>query len=138
MGLFAVNAIRSQSRVIEYVGNSIGSDEMIRRCAGGNSFIFALRNGEYIDGSADYNLARFINHSCEPNCEVRWEEDGIWIVALRDIAADHEITFNYAYDLEDYRRYPCKCGSPHCVGYMVAEPFFDHVRRQNELKNANA
>jgi SET domain-containing protein len=138
IGLFATDLISTGARVIEYVGAKIGSEEMLRRCAAGNFFIFALQNGEYIDGSVDQNLAQFINHSCEPNCEIRWEEDHIWIVALRDIAPGEEITFNYTYDLEDYRRYPCNCGSPHCVGYIVAEQFFDHVRAQNELRNANA
>src|ERR1051326_4911790 len=109
MGLFAVDVIRTGALVIEYVGEKIGGKEMLRRCAAGNFFIFALQNGEYIDGSVDYNLARFINHGCEPNCEMRWEGDSLWIVALRDIAAGEEITFNYAYDLEDYRDQPCHC-----------------------------
>jgi SET domain-containing protein len=138
MGLFATESIPGGTRVIEYVGEKIGSDEMLRRCAAGNFFIFALRNGEYVDGSAEYNLARFINHSCDPNCEIRWEEDRIWIVSVRDIGVDEEITFNYAYDLEDYRRHPCHCGAPDCVGYIVGEQFFDHVRSQNELRNAHA
>ena len=138
MGLFAAAPVPSHTRVIDYVGEKIGTDEMLRRCAAGNFFIFALRNGEYIDGSADHNLARFINHSCDPNCEMHWDENSLWIVTLRHIVAREEITFNYAYDLEDYRRHPCHCGSPHCVGYIVAEQFFDHVRGQNELRNANA
>jgi SET domain-containing protein len=137
MGLFATDLISSGGRVIEYVGAKIGTDEMLRRCAAGNFFIFALQNGKYIDGSVDYNLARFINHSCEPNCHMQREEDSLWIIALRNIAPGEEITFNYSYDLEDYRRYPCNCGSRHCVGYIVAEQFFDHVRAQNELRNAN-
>jgi len=124
--------------VIEYVGEKIGSREMLRRCAAGNFFIFALRDGEYVDGSVEYNLARFINHGCDPNCEIRWEEDRIWIVARRDIAAGEEVMFNYSYDLEDYRHHPCRCGSLRCVGYIVAEPFFDHVRGQNALRNASA
>jgi SET domain-containing protein len=136
-GLFATDAIPTGKRLIEYAGEKIGGEEMLQRCEAGNSFIFALRNGEYLDGGFDHNLARFINHSCEPNCEMRWEETSLWIVALRDISAGEEITFNYGYDLEDYRRHLCYCGSPCCVGYIVAEEYFDHVRSQNELRNAN-
>ena len=53
----------------------------------------------------------------------------IWISALRDILSGEEVTFNYGFDLVDYREYPCHCGQPQCVGYMVAEEFFEHIRR---------
>ena len=52
----------------------------------------------------------------------------IWIVAGRDIRAGEEITFNYGYDIESYREHPCHCGAPQCVGYIVAEEFFEDVR----------
>ena len=55
------------------------------------------------------------------------DNDRIWIIAAREIQAGEEITFNYGYDLVDYRDYPCRCGSPFCVGYMVAEEFFADV-----------
>src|SRR5438477_12908127 len=112
MGLFAAGPIPNETRVIEYIGEKIDSAEMLHRCGAGNFYIFALRNGEYIDGKVKYNLARFINHSCVPNCEICWEDERIWIIARRDIAVGQEITFNYCYDLEDYRRYPCRCGLP--------------------------
>jgi len=53
----------------------------------------------------------------------------IWIVAVRPIAAGEELTFNYGYDLVDYRDYPCRCGAVNCVGYIVAEELFDSVRK---------
>ncbi len=131
-GLFATAPIVKDTMVIEYVGEKIDSQEMLRRCAAGNHYIFKLNTTDYLDGEHKSNFARYINHSCEPNCTIRWEHDRIWIVADRHIGAGEEITFNYSYDLEDYRHYPCRCGSVQCVGYMVAEEFFDHVRRQNE------
>src|SRR5262249_44665443 len=77
------------------------------------------------------NLARFLNHSCSPNCEAQFDEEHIWFIAARDIKTGEELTFNYGFDLENYRHYPCRCGSSVCVGFMVAEEFFDHVRKQS-------
>src|SRR6266850_5192355 len=133
-GLFAARAILKGAQVIEYVGEKIDGQEMLRRCAAGNHYIFKLNNIDYLDGKAESNLARYINHSCDPNCAIQWKEDRIWIVAGRDIPAGEEITFNYSYDLEEYRNYPCRCGSSQCVGYIVAEELFQHVRKQNQLR----
>jgi SET domain-containing protein len=55
----------------------------------------------------------------------------ILIKAIKDIPPGAEVTFNYGYDLEDYRDHPCRCGQPGCVGYIVAEEFFEQVRRSS-------
>jgi SET domain-containing protein len=135
-GAFARQAIAAGIRVIEYVGEKIDKQESNRRCAANNHCIFSVANSHDLDGAVEWNPARFINHSCAPNCDALCENGRIWIVANRDVAAEEEITFNYAYDLEDYRRYPCCCGSPPCVGYIVAEEFFEHVRVQNRARAA--
>jgi len=132
-GGFARTHIASGNQVIEYVGEKIDKTESMRRCENNNEFIFALNPENHIDGSVDWNLARWINHSCDPNCEALIDGQRVWLTALRPIAAGEEITFNYGFDLEDYREYSCRCGSPNCVGFIVAEEFFDHVRRQNAL-----
>lgn len=116
--------------MIEYLGEKIDQWESLRRCEGNNEYIFALTQEKHLDGNVDWNLARFINHSCEPNCEAIMEDGRIWVVSRRDIQAGEEITFNYGFDLEDYRKYPCRCGAASCVGYIVAEEFFEHVRNQ--------
>ena len=134
IGGFAKHAIPAGTRVIEYVGERITKEESLRRCEKDNNCIFGLNATHDLDGSVDRNPARFINHSCEPNCNAVWEGERIWIVSNRDVGANEEVTFNYSYDLEDYRRYPCKCGSRACVGYIVAEEFFDHVRKQDRLR----
>ena len=82
--------------------------------------------------AVDDNPARYLNHSCQPNCEARLIRGGIWMVALRDIPAGEELTFNYGYDLTDWRSHPCRCGAADCVGYMVAEEFFPQIRRLRE------
>jgi SET domain-containing protein len=127
LGGFAKAGIAIGTRIIEYVGERISKRESLRRCEGNNEFIFALNDEEDLDGNVVRNPARFLNHSCAPNCEAELQDDRIWIVAARDIRTGEEITFNYGYDLVDYREYPCRCGAPGCVGYIVAEEFFDHV-----------
>jgi SET domain-containing protein len=132
-GAFARAAIPADRRVIEYVGERIDKHESLRRCEQDNQFIFALNLQEDLDGNVDWNPARFINHSCAPNCEAQLNNNRIWIVSMRPIRAGEEITFNYGFDLENYREYPCRCGAADCVGYIVAEEFFEHVRRQREV-----
>jgi SET domain-containing protein len=138
LGLYATRRIARGGRLIEYLGERIDGAEMVRRCAAGNHYIFKLNDTCYLDGKIEANVARFINHSCDPNCGILWEHDRIWIVAARDLENEEEITFNYGYDLEDYQHYPCTCGSVQCVRFIVAEEYFDHVRRQNEIKQEAA
>jgi uncharacterized protein len=130
MGGFARVDIPAGARVIEYVGEKITKQESLARCEQNNEYIFALDDEHDLDGQVSWNPARFLNHSCEPNCEARLEGGCIWVIAIREIRAGEELTFNYGYDLADYAEHPCGCGAPGCVGYIVAEEFFDHVRRQ--------
>ncbi|HKQ36771.1 MAG TPA: SET domain-containing protein-lysine N-methyltransferase [Verrucomicrobiae bacterium] len=127
-GLFASQRIPAGTRILQYLGERIGKAEASRRCEAGNHFIFTLDDDWDIDGNVPQNLARFANHSCTPNSESIIEGPEVWVIAIRDIAPDEEITYNYGYDLEAYRDYACRCGSANCVGYMVAEEFFEHVR----------
>jgi len=129
IGAFARSRLPKGTRVIEYVGEVITKQESLRRCELNNEYILAWTEEHDIDGNIPWNPARLINHSCAPNCEALLDERRIWIVATRDIMSGEEITFNYGFDLEDYKDYPCVCGSPHCVGYIVAEEFFEQVTR---------
>ena len=138
LGGFARHPISCGARVIEYVGEPIDKGESLRRCEANNPFIFTLNDHHDLDGNVDWNPARFLNHSCSPNCDAEVQDGRIWIVANRDIAAGEELTFNYGFDLEDYLDYPCRCGSPNCVGYIVAEEFFEHVlSRRQRLEDAS-
>jgi uncharacterized protein len=128
-GGFATTLILKGARVIEYVGEKINKQESMRRCELDNQYIFDLDDDWDLDGDVSWNPARHINHSCAPNCEAVIADDGrVWIEAIRDIASREEVTFNYNYDLEDYRDHPCRCGTPQCVGYIVAEDHFEHLR----------
>jgi SET domain-containing protein len=127
-GGFASRNIPAGTRVIEYVGRRIDKKESLRQCELENPYIFHLDDQHDLDGNVDWNPARLLNHSCAPNCEAGEYGGRIWIVALKDIAAGEEITFNYNYDLQDYREHPCRCGAAGCVGYILAEEFFSLVR----------
>ena len=82
-------------------------------------FVFELNSRYDIDGDFPWNTARFINHSCSPNCEVRIARGRIWIVSRRKIRAGEELTYDYGYDFESFEEHPCRCGSRGCVGYIV-------------------
>ena len=138
IGGFARADIAAGTRVIEYAGERITKAESLRRCELNNEYIFSLDDTHDLDGNVPWNPARFLNHSCDPNCEAEPDAGRVWIVARRNIRAGEEITFNYGYDLEDYREHPCHCGAPDCVGHIVSEEFFDHVRRQTQLTSAAA
>jgi len=128
VGGFARANIPTGAPIIEYVGHKIDKTESLRQCELENQCIFSVGDQFSLDGNVDWNPARFLNHSCSPNAEARVAGEEIWIFALRDISAGEEITFNYNYDLQDYRDHPCQCGAANCVGYIVAEEFFASVR----------
>src|ERR1700722_6005050 len=127
-GGFATRFISKGSRVIEYVGKQITKAESLRRCEESNWFIFSIDDEFDLDGNVAWNPARFLNHSCAPNCEAVYDDGRVWIVALRDISPGEEITFNYGYDLVDYKEHPCRCGAPECGGFIVAEDLLEHIR----------
>jgi uncharacterized protein len=135
-GAFARVAIGAGANVVEYVGERISKAESRRRCEADNRYIFQIDEVWDLDGDVDWNPARFLNHSCEPNCDAESRGGRIWIVTRRAVAAGEELTFNYGYDLVDYRAYPCRCGSQLCVGHMVGEEFMDQVRRARVLEGS--
>ena len=129
-GLFAAQAIPKGTRIIQYIGAKILKVESAERLAQGNAYIFAFNDRYDIDGKTLKNTARFINHSCEPNCEAVVTQRTIWIVALRDIKAGEELTFNYGYELDEEREQPCTCGAEHCCGYILAQQYWGVVKHK--------
>ena len=79
-------------------------------------------NSKYdIDGFFEYNKARYINHSCNPNCEVDIVDGKIWISSIKKIYKGQELSYDYGYEFdEDFRDHPCKCGSQGCVGFIIS------------------
>lgn len=130
MGGYARKRIPNETYIIEYVGEKITKEASALLCDKDNRYIFTYDDDYDLDGSVDWNLARWINHSCEANCETIDDDGKIWIAAMRDIEPDEELTFNYCYDLDDYKAHPCRCGSNQCVGFIVSEEHHDEVRAQ--------
>lgn len=131
IGGFVRTDLKAGTRVVEYVGKRITKQESIECCRQGNEYVFRLDEETDLDGSVDWNPARYLNHSCGPNCEAELIEGHIWIVALRDLRAGEEVTFDYGYDLEEYRKHPCHCGAPQCAGFIVSAELRDAVRKKS-------
>ena len=133
-GGFATRTIRKGTRIIEYLGERISQEESDRRyddekMGRHHTFLFALDSGWIIDAAVDGNEARFLNHSCDPNCEAVEEDDRIFIEAKRTIRPGDELVYDYSYSREDVenikdaeRLYVCRCGSPKCRGTILAPP----------------
>lgn len=128
-GVFARCDIPAGTRLTEYVGFPISKKKSDEQCLKQNSYLFTVNETSDLNGKVSWNPARLINHSCEPNCEAELDEnDRIWIFSIRPIARGEELTFNYGYSLEGFMKFPCHCGAPSCVGYIVSEEFFPIVR----------
>ena len=98
-----------------------------------HTFLFIVDRRTVIDAGVDGNDARFINHSCDPNCEVDEIKDRVWIFAIRDIAAGEELLWDYnLYDDDDPA--PCYCGSPKCRGTMYSKDWMAKLRRKAARK----
>ncbi len=148
VGVYTNKDIAKGARFIEYVGEKITMKEAARRVdasqeihnsnqASGAVYIFELNSRYSIDGNVPYNTARHINHSCDPNAKTDVIQGKIWIIALRDIKAGEEITYNYGYDFsDDYKTHPCRCGSDKCVGFILHKNLWPQLREALETEKA--
>ncbi len=143
-GAFASRRIRKGERIIEYLGECIDEeesdirypdDEMGRH----HTFLFSIGDGSRVldAGPLDWP-AKYINHSCDPNCEAIEEEDGrVFISALTKIEPGTELSYDYAYErtpehtAADEKLYVCRCGSPKCRGTIMAPP---KVKKKDKRK----
>ena len=128
-GLFAEQDIKQGTKIIRYIGQKITQEESERRLAAGNVYIFGLDERYAIDGSTRKNTARYINHSCDPNCHTEQFGNTIWLVAIRDIQAGEELTYNYGYELNDEPPEPCHCGAQQCCGCILGPQYWDHRKQ---------
>ena len=118
-GVFATQPINKNKRIVTYDGEKITNKESLKREAGytRNGHIWSFRlNRLYVrDAAVGGNIARFINHSCKPNCYTLVKGDKIWIIASRNIRRGEELTYNYR--TEGGVGFPCKC-RPGCKSVL--------------------
>lgn len=130
-GVFALRALAAGDTVLEYLGEVIDWEEAQLRHPHdpenpNHTFYFHIDDGHVIDGGVRGNSARWINHSCNPNCETDERGGRIFIVALRDIDAGEELSYDYGLTVDERytaklrAEYPCHCGGADCRGTLLA------------------
>ncbi len=130
-GVFALAPIAAGETIIEYTGEIIDWKEALRRHPHdpndpNHTFYFHINEQRVIDALYGGNSSRWINHSCEPNCEADEVNGRIFIKALRPIRADEELSYDYGLVIDEpltpklKAEYPCWCGSRRCRGTLLA------------------
>jgi SET domain-containing protein len=132
-GAFALRRIRKGTRIIEYLGDRVSHREADRRydhktTEDAHTFLFIVDRGVVIDAGTNGNDARYINHSCDPNCESVIEDRRVFIEAVRTIQPGDELTYDYQIgrDRDDPPNvdeiFACRCGTGSCRGTMLWPP----------------
>ncbi|KAK4212121.1 histone-lysine N-methyltransferase, H3 lysine-4 specific [Rhypophila decipiens] len=129
-GLYAMENIPKDDMIIEYVGEEVRQqiadlrERRYLKSGIGSSYLFRIDDNTVIDATKKGGIARFINHSCMPNCTAKIiKVEGskrIVIYALRDIGMDEELTYDYKFEREigSLDRIPCLCGTAACKGFL--------------------
>jgi len=130
-GVFATRTIRKGADIVEYRGRRISVEEADNLADSDpdnpfHTFLFELNDGRVIDAGVRGNAARWINHSCQPNCVPYEDDEGrVFIEAKRTIRAGEELSYDYKLNVPGRRsarmlaNYACRCGAPRCRGSMV-------------------
>ncbi len=145
LGAFATRRIRKGTRIIEYIGERISQEEADRRyedpsATSSHVLLFTVDKRIVIDAGVNGNQARFINHSCEPNCEAVVENKHVYIETLKLIANGEELTYDYnlTWDTRDAinsdTKYICHCGRETCRGTMLAPKPSEKRRQKRNLR----
>jgi SET domain-containing protein len=131
-GVFAVAPISASETIIEYTGEMINWEEALRRHPHdpkdpNHTFYFHIDEDHVIDALHGGNSSRWINHSCEPNCEADEVDGRVFIKALRNIASGEELNYDYGLIIDEpltpelKAQYPCWCGKRKCRGTLLAQ-----------------
>jgi uncharacterized protein len=144
-GVYAILPIKKGARIMEYLGERISHAEADARYEkkgedDGHTFLFIASNRTVIDAGVDGNDARFINHSCNPNCETVIENSRVFIDAIRNIKPGEELGYDYQLTWEstddpaELALYSCRCGAKKCRGTMLDKEPTD--KREADKKKA--
>jgi len=135
-GLYALKNIKKGTKIINYIGKIITKKQTEESEKFDNSkpiYLFNLNNRYDLDGNFKFNTARLINHSCNPNCEVKGAGLKIWVYSIKKIKKGEELTYDYGFSYDkDYKQFPCKCGGKDCVGYIVRSGSRWRINKKNK------
>ena len=108
LGLFATRPFKKGERIIEYFGREISKEE---EYTSKSKYLFEVNSRKTIDGTTRENFARYINHSCKPNCEPNIVKSHVWIDAIKSIKTGEELSYDYGeeYVNEHIKPYGCRC-----------------------------
>jgi hypothetical protein len=132
-GVFATEKIRKGAVILEYKGQRASWDDAMERPDSdpddaAHTFLFQLDDGRVIDARVRGNAARWINHSCDPNCRTFEDEDGkVFIEARRKIRPGEELSYDYKLQIEgrltkrERAQYACRCGTAKCRGTLLED-----------------
>jgi len=148
-GVFAVEDLAEGETLIEYKGEVINWKEALRRhphdpAQPNHTFYFHIDDGRVIDGNVNGNAARWINHSCEPNCEADEVNGRVYIKALRNIAAGEELNYDYGLIIDEpytpklLAEFPCWCGSENCRGTLLTPKDEDEEKKKKKKAKKKA
>jgi hypothetical protein len=148
-GVFALQDIAEGETLIEYVGEVISWDEAQDRHPHdpndpNHTFYFHVNEDRVIDALHGGNSSRWINHSCDPNCEADEENDRIFIKAIRNIAAGEELNYDYGLIIDEpytkklLAEYPCWCGAKNCRGTLLSPKERPDTPKTPKQKKAKA
>jgi SET domain-containing protein len=148
-GVFAVQDIAEGETLIEYKGEVISWKEALRRhphdpSQPQHTFYFHVDDGHVIDGNVSGNASRWINHSCEPNCQADETKGRVFIKALRNISAGEELNYDYGLIIDEpytptlLAEFPCWCGSQACRGTLLAPKDEDEEKKARKKKKKKA
>ncbi len=131
-GAYATSVIPAGTRLIEYTGERLTPAAAEARYPDSanerhHTYLFAIDDEVVVDAAVNGNEARFLNHSCAPNCDAVIEDGRIWLETIHDIEVGEELVYDYAYVLAERhtpaakKRYPCRCGAITCRGTILAK-----------------